>query len=75
MNKATQTREGFFLVFIEGFLSVFSLCPNPLKGLNEQIKRRRDIDAIAGDWQQVGNDIRNAYGKFQQEAAGASSVR
>ncbi len=75
MNKVMQTREGFFLVFIEGFLSVFSLCPNPLKGLNEQIKRRRDIDAIAGDWQQVGNDIRNAYGKFQQEAAVASSVR
>lgn len=58
MSKIMQTREGFFLVFIEGFLSVFSLCPNPLKGLNEQIKRRRDIDAIAGDWQQVGNDIR-----------------
>ena len=68
----TSTTRSFFL----GMLSVFSFGKVRLFGtdeidLEEEFKEMRpfagDADAIASDWKNVGNDIKQAIEKYESK--------
>lgn len=48
-------------LFIKTFLYMFGMGDNPMP-----ITHNSDIDAIANDWINVGNDIRMALGKYEE---------
>ncbi len=57
--------KNIFKVFLDGILFFFSLGSNPLKKYKDERDKTNDADNIARDWQNVGNDIRNAYEKYR----------
>lgn len=44
--------------FWEGFLSIFGYKRKPRKTMS-------DVDAMRSDWDAIGQDIRNAMGKYK----------
>ena len=58
------SRRKLLSVFIKGFLSFFSIEQNPIKAYEKEFKRRNDKENMAQDWENVGNDIKHAYEKF-----------
>lgn len=44
--------------FWEGFLSIFGYNRKPRKTMS-------DVDAMRSDWDAIGQDIRNAMGKYK----------
>lgn len=62
---ARKKRNSLYTVFLKGILFFFSLENNPIKEYFHNQKKRSDADRIYLDWYNVGNDIRNAYGKIR----------
>lgn len=54
-----------FKVFIQGILYFLSCGENPVKKYEREFKSKGDAERISEDWKNVGNDIRNAYEKYQ----------
>lgn len=54
-----------FNVFIQGVLYFFALGDNPVKKYEEAFKAKGDAEKMQQDWNNVGNDIRQAYEKHQ----------
>lgn len=61
----TKKKKSLFNVFLKGILSTFSTDQNPIKELYYKRKGKTDAENMMGDWSNVGNDIRSAYGKFK----------
>ena len=64
--KHHATKRSLFFMFRKGFLSFFLLDENPIRQYAKRRKRISDEERIYGDWCNIGNDIRNAYEKYQQ---------
>ena len=62
-------KKSFFDVFLKGLLYFFSLNRNPIKEYERLRKASSDADRMAGDWVNVGNDIRNAYEGYKATGA------
>lgn len=56
-----------FYTFISGVLFLFGLSENPMVSLLKQYDAQSDASKLAGDWYQIGNDIKNSYEKHTQE--------
>lgn len=56
-KTTTVSRHSQFPGFWEGFASVFG------KRSRRVVKHQDDMDAIRGDWNAVGRDLREAMGK------------
>lgn len=64
-------KTSLFIVFLKGFRFFFALGENPIKEYDRKYRGRNDADNIANDWQNVGNDIRNAYEKYKASRDGS----
>ena len=63
-----STKRSLFFLFRRGFLSFFLLDGNPIRKYAKRQKKISDAERIYEDWCNIGNDIRSAYGKYQQTA-------
>ena len=52
---------------LKGFASAFDISGHTFKFPDFSGGFERDQQALAGDWQRVGNDLRNAMGQFAHE--------
>lgn len=54
-------------LFIKTFLYMLGIGDNPVP-----IESHSDEEAISSDWQNIGNDIRTALGKYGEQQSTAS---
>ena len=59
---------------IHSILFLFGLWENPLPGPRYKRPYKTDADAIAADWQNVGNDLYKAMGKYEREQAATAGA-
>nr|DAP59053.1 MAG TPA: hypothetical protein [Caudoviricetes sp.] len=57
--------KNLFIIFLDSILYFFSLEINPIERCCEHRKRKSDIENMAQDWYNVGNDISRAYEKYK----------
>lgn len=60
-----KEKRNIFNVFIDGIFFFFSIGSNPIKKYSDERKKTTDMENMAKDWQNVGNDIRNAYERYK----------
>jgi hypothetical protein len=48
-------------MFIQGICYFFGFSTNPADSVLRHFNEKSDMDKIAGDWQKIGFDIKNAY--------------
>lgn len=65
MGNSNNLSRSFFYIFLDGVLSFFGICDNPIAKYRKSLKGRTDYDKISNDWANVGNDIKNAYERFK----------
>lgn len=56
--------------FLRGMVSLFDFSPrklNPYAGMTEEEKLQADANALKGDWEAVGGDLRKATEKLLHE--------
>lgn len=66
-----KKKRSLMSIFVKGVLFFFSLEDNPIKRYDRERRKYSDIDYIAMDWMNIGNDIRNAMNRY--ETAGAAN--
>lgn len=59
----SKDKNSLLKVFISGISFFFTLEGNPIREYYRRYGRKSDAERIYGDWCNVGNDIRKAYGK------------
>ena len=64
MHDTKQSAGGFWKGWLSGFQPFYGV-PVDLPDLDRGFER--DVEAIASDWQQVGNDLRWAMGQLEHE--------
>ena len=64
MNKKVKN-------WLRGMSSVVQVWPDTSSRIREILLRRSDSEALHGDWQRIGNDIRNATDKHAHEQKAA----
>ena len=65
MGNRNNLNRSFFCIFLDGVLSFFGICGNPIANYSKSLKGCTDYDKISNDWVNVGNDIKNAYERFK----------
>ena len=60
MNKKVKN-------WLRGAASVAQIWPDTSTRVREMLPRRTDAEALYGDWQRVGGDIRKAIGQYADE--------
>lgn len=55
--------------WLKGASTVLVLFPNTATRMRKRFLERSDAEALAGDWQRVGDDLRSAIGKYEDEQA------
>lgn len=55
--------------WLKGASTVLVLFPDTATRLRKRFLERTDAEALAGDWQRVGDDLRNAIRKYEDEQA------
>lgn len=53
--------------WLKGAASVLVLFPDTTGRMRKRFLERSDAEALAGDWQQVGDDLRTAIRKYEAE--------
>lgn len=53
--------------WLKGAASVLVLFPDTTDRMKKRLLERSDAEALAGDWQQVGDDLRTAIRKYEAE--------
>jgi hypothetical protein len=63
--ETTKPNQSKLAAFLKGFASAFDLTGQTLMDVLPNLSDgfERDRQAIAGDWQQIGNDLRKAMGQ------------
>lgn len=64
-NSFIHIMKSLFNIFLDSILHFFSLGGNPIEKCKKERQKRTDMDNIAQDWYNVGNDIRSAYERFK----------
>jgi hypothetical protein len=62
-----------FQAFLEGLSSILDF--SPLSEKYRDLLERSDEEALRSDWQAVGDDIRTAIGKFEEERTVKNQTR
>ena len=55
--------------WLKGASTVLVLFPDTTTRMRKQFLERSDAEALAGDWQRVGDDLRSAIGQYEDEQA------
>ena len=55
--------------WLKGASTVLVLFPDTATRMRKRFPERTDAEALAGDWQRVGDDLRNAIRKYEDEQA------
>lgn len=55
--------------WMRGASTVLVLFPDTAARMRKRFPERSDAEALAGDWQRVGDDLRNAIRKYDEEQA------
>ena len=58
-----------FKYWLKGASTVLVLFPDTATRMRKRFPERTDAEALAGDWQRVGDDLRNAIRKYEDEQA------
>ena len=53
--------------WLKGASTVLVLFPDTATRMRKRFLERSDAEALAGDWQRVGNDLWNAIEKYDEE--------
>lgn len=65
-NFALRERSRHWL---KGASTVLVLFPDTATRMRKRFLERTDAEALAGDWQRVGDDLWNAIGRYDEEQA------
>lgn len=66
VNFALRER---FKHWLKGASTVLVLFPDTTTRMRKRFLERSDAEALAGDWQRVGDDLRSAIGQYEDEQA------
>ena len=55
--------------WLKGASTVLVLFPDTTTEMRKRFLERTDAEALAGDWQRVGDDLRSAIGQYEDEQA------
>lgn len=74
MKAAKTNRQAFWIAFLKGFaapMTLFHSAPapeiRPLPPLNTPWANRTDVEALRGDWERVGNNMKRAVAQYGDE--------
>ena len=65
--KARTAKTAKLLAFLRGFASAFDITGKTFEFPDFSGGFERDREALAGDWQRVGNDLRSAMSQVAHE--------